>query len=421
VVALGLRLNRDLYRLLFRRGGFWFTVNGFLLQQLYYLYSLFQPCRGCCDICRAINCCGGEAAWRVTDPQPWSSWRSWALDGWRRTTTFPHLRSCAASKSKRSPIPLAASRTAAAAAFPAARVYGDYRELIASERIDALVVASPPSTHLDIWNSAARGRVQVLMEKPFVLNGEFARAASSAEARRLLMPNFNRRFWPAYRTMRELCIGGRLGAIERAHFILCVNVRPWCSVTRHRLDSGEGGPLYDLGSSQLDLIEYVLGHGIASVSARVSESQSSGEGIFLDVLLNDGVRVTCEVGYSTRGCESVSVAGTEASFELDNPNSAVHFIPTSARSFPPARWPRDTIAFGGRALIRDRSMLRYTIRAALGEFIDALSSGREFSPGFDDAARNCAALDAAMKSAAEHKPIEVKSIEHNADVYEAQA
>jgi len=34
-------LNRDLYRLFFRRGGLWFAINGLLLQQFYYLYSLF--------------------------------------------------------------------------------------------------------------------------------------------------------------------------------------------------------------------------------------------------------------------------------------------------------------------------------------------------------------------------------------------
>jgi hypothetical protein len=40
LVAVAIWLNRDLYRLLFKRGGFWFSVIGFLLQQLYYLYSI---------------------------------------------------------------------------------------------------------------------------------------------------------------------------------------------------------------------------------------------------------------------------------------------------------------------------------------------------------------------------------------------
>ena len=41
LLALALWLNRDLYRLLFRRGGVRLGVSGFFLQQLYYLYSWF--------------------------------------------------------------------------------------------------------------------------------------------------------------------------------------------------------------------------------------------------------------------------------------------------------------------------------------------------------------------------------------------
>jgi glycosyltransferase involved in cell wall biosynthesis len=41
LVAIAIWLNRALYRLLFKSGGLWFAVNGFVLQQLYYLYSLF--------------------------------------------------------------------------------------------------------------------------------------------------------------------------------------------------------------------------------------------------------------------------------------------------------------------------------------------------------------------------------------------
>jgi GT2 family glycosyltransferase len=46
LVVLGLWLNRDLYRLLFDKGGLWLAINGFLLQQLYYLYSLFGLAAG---------------------------------------------------------------------------------------------------------------------------------------------------------------------------------------------------------------------------------------------------------------------------------------------------------------------------------------------------------------------------------------
>ena len=84
-----------------------------------------------------------------------------------------------------------------------AGTYGAPRDLLAQEP-DALLVASPPSTHLEIWNDACRAGVPVFMEKPFVLSGEIARAESSPDARRLLMIDFGRRFWPVYAQLREM-------------------------------------------------------------------------------------------------------------------------------------------------------------------------------------------------------------------------
>lgn len=46
LLSLAFWLNRDLYRLFLRRGGPWFAVKGFLLQQFYYLYSLFSLAAG---------------------------------------------------------------------------------------------------------------------------------------------------------------------------------------------------------------------------------------------------------------------------------------------------------------------------------------------------------------------------------------
>jgi myo-inositol 2-dehydrogenase/D-chiro-inositol 1-dehydrogenase len=315
--------------------------------------------------------------------------------------------------------PLADSRAAAARRFPGARIHSDSQVLFEQERIDALLIASPPSTHLTLWNEAAGRQIPVLMEKPFVLRGEIARAASSPEARQLLMPNFNRRWWPAYRAMRQLCADGRVGEIESARFTLRVDIAPWCSVTRHRLAPAEGGPLYDLGSSELDLIEYVLGGRIESVSARI-DSPAEHE-VFLEIMLTGGVRVECELAYAARNRESISIVGSKASLRLDNPNFALDVAARGKRTFPPLRWVQDVAAFGVRAAQRSRSMLRYTIRASLAEFIDALTIGRPFSPGFDDAAHNSACLEAAIRSAADCKQVFLETIGGRAGVLEAQA
>lgn len=317
--------------------------------------------------------------------------------------------------------PLPASRAAAEAAFPGVRTYCDYRDLLEHERIDAMAVASPPSTHLPIWNDAARRDVPTLMEKPFVLSGELEQVERSPSARGRLMPDFNRRFWPAFQAMRELCVSGRLGDLESADFILRVNIEPWCSVTRHRLSPNEGGAIHDLGSSQLDLIQYVLGEKIVSLRARTSSIRWPDDHVRITALLKGGFRVGCELGYAKRNCESVTIVGSRASVRLDNPNARVHVHTRGSRANAVADWLGGALALGYRAVRRQRSMLRYTVHASFAEFFDALYSRRPFSPNFEDAIENAVCLEAAMRSVTEGRFVEVNATESTGDVCQEQA
>ena len=307
--------------------------------------------------------------------------------------------------------PLEASRAAAAASFPHARICADYHDLFDREHVDAILVASSPSTHLAIWNEAARHRVPAFVEKPFVLVGELEHVDSSPEVRRLLMPNFNRRFWPSYRSLRDLCRSPRIGAIENADFTLLANIRPWNSVTKHRLSPAEGGALYDLASSQLDLIEFVFGEKIVSLRAQTETIEWPDDHVRLSVQLERGLRVSCEIGYETRNCEKVAIYGAKACARIENPNAIVHVDDRAHRKqkFPLADWMSDTLAFGLKALRPERTMLRYTIAASLAAFFEALSMRQPFSPNFDDAVWNARCLEAAVRSIREHKFIDVSA------------
>ena len=307
--------------------------------------------------------------------------------------------------------PLASSRAAAAASFPHANIYADYHDLFEREHIDAVLVASPPSTHLDVWNEASRRGVPAFVEKPFVLFGELEQVESSPEVRRLLMPNFNRRFWPAYRSLRDLCQSPQMGIVERAEFSLIANIRPWNSVTQHRLSPGEGGALYDLASSELDLIEYVFQEKIVRLHAQTETILWPDDHVRLNLQLERGLSVSCEVGYATRNCEKVAIYGTKASARIENPNAIVHVETRGQRKrkLPLADWMTDTLAFGLKALRPERTMLRYTIAASLAAFFEALSMRQPFSPNFDDAVWNARCLEAAVRSIRENKFIEVSA------------
>jgi predicted dehydrogenase len=311
--------------------------------------------------------------------------------------------------------PLPASRAAASKSFPDATIHSDYQDLCALP-IDGLLVASPPSTHLAILNDALRRRLPVFVEKPFLLCGELGQLNPSSEARRLLMPNFNRRFWPAYARLREISATGRLGKVQRAEFTLRIDVRPWVSVTSHRVEEREGGALYDLGSSQFDLIQYLLRQKIVRIRAEARSARWRNDQIMINAQLESGVAVSCELSHAERNRERIVIIGDIASARIDDPNCAVHVETHHSWKDRVVGLAQDAIALGPKALMRRRSMLRYTIRSSLAEFFGALAARRAFSPNFDDAVENIACLEAATVSISENKIIDVAATGISANV-----
>jgi predicted dehydrogenase len=292
--------------------------------------------------------------------------------------------------------PLNASREAARAAFPGVATLPDPEALL-RWRLDGLIVASPPSTHLAMWNMAAHAGLPVLLEKPFALRGELAQAASGNRERRLLMLDLNRRFWPPYRRIRESAGGGLLGELDSVDIRLHVDVRPWCLVTSHRLQTGEGGVLYDLGSQAIDLVRWLTGMEPQNVSASSESRQWENDHVLVELGFEGGLRARCDLAYSERAFERVTVEGRRGSMRLLDPNMAIHWGGRGEgnKRRSPLGCARDLATLCYRGLRRSRSMVRYTVAAALVAFTDSIRRGVPFSPGFEDAAANATWLDAA--------------------------
>jgi predicted dehydrogenase len=293
--------------------------------------------------------------------------------------------------------PLEACRDAARAAFPGVATCADPGALSAWH-LDGLIVASPPSTHLGLWNTAANLGLPVLMEKPFVLRGELPRAAAGERERRLLMIDLNRRFWPPYRQIRDAVRDRAAGELESVDISLHVDVRPWCSVTSHRLQRGEGGVLYDLGSQAVDLARWIAGMEAREVSAWSESRRWEHDHVRLELAFEDGVRARCDLAYAERGFERMAIEGRRGRIELPDPNMTVHF---RERGSGP-RWPlgrvRDLVVLGYRGLRRSQSMVRYTVAMALATFTDSIRRGLSFTPGFEEAAMNTRWLEAAERA-----------------------
>ena len=216
--------------------------------------------------------------------------------------------------------------------------------------------------------------------------------------RRFLMLDLNRRFWPPYQKMREWARAGMVGDVEWVDIHLHVDIRPWCSVTSHRLQSEEGGVLYDLGSQAVDLARWIIGSEPRNVSAARMSTEFGSDHVMVELEFEGGVRAHCDLAYSEPAGERVTIKGTRGEIQLFNPNMAVHFARLGTTGRSAVDLAHDLTVLCYRGLRRSHSMMRYSVAAALAAFANSISYGLPFSPGYEDAVANAVWLDAAARS-----------------------
>jgi predicted dehydrogenase len=139
-------------------------------------------------------------------------------------------------------------RYGGAGAFPS------YDEGIADPRVQAVLVATPPSTHLDLTLRALRGGKHVIVEKPaFPRSADFdtVAAAEQESGRRVLVAE-NYYYKPITRRLRGIVRSGALGEILFVH----VNALKLQRADDWRGDAtlAGGGALFEAGIHWIDFI-----------------------------------------------------------------------------------------------------------------------------------------------------------------------
>jgi len=91
--------------------------------------------------------------------------------------------------------------------------YTDWRELLDSDDVDAVIIATPNDTHFPIAMHALKNDIHVLCEKPLALNYAQADAIATEAERRALygMTAFTHWFFPHYRYVARLIRQGYVG------------------------------------------------------------------------------------------------------------------------------------------------------------------------------------------------------------------
>ncbi|EWC63321.1 Myo-inositol 2-dehydrogenase like [Actinokineospora spheciospongiae] len=157
----------------------------------------------------------------------------------------------------------------AAAGFGVARSFHRLEDMLDAVALDALVIASSPSSHLAAVTAAGAAGLAVFCEKPL--------ARDAAETARMLracagantVVGFTQRWNPAMRTVKRLLAEGAVGRVRHVRYRTASSLSadpgtPW----DWRYDPREyaHGVLSDLGPHAVDLIRWLVGD-ITEVSA----------------------------------------------------------------------------------------------------------------------------------------------------------
>ncbi len=147
--------------------------------------------------------------------------------------------------------------------LPGVPVYPSLQAMIAAGGIDAVTVTTPPQTRRALVLEAIAAGLHVIGDKPFAPTAAAARElGAAARARGVVLGVFhNRRFDADVQTLRKVIADGRLGRVWRIHSRMDFD-------DPATLEAGPtGGLLRDLGSHLVDQILWLLG------PARVVDAQ----------------------------------------------------------------------------------------------------------------------------------------------------
>ena len=153
-----------------------------------------------------------------------------------------------------------AEKAAAEYGAPGAKVFEDYRDLVAIPEIESVHVLTPNVSHCELTVAALDAGKNVLCEKPMAATPADAQKMLDAQKRsgKILTIGYQNRCRQDSLTLKAICDAGELGEIyyAKAHAIRRRGV-PTCGVFPDKSKQG-GGPLIDIGTHSLDLTLWMM-------------------------------------------------------------------------------------------------------------------------------------------------------------------
>lgn len=229
-----------------------------------------------------------------------------------------------------------------------AKVYTDYRELVANKEVEVVYVLTPNVSHCEITVASFEAGKHVLCEKPMATTAADAQKMIDAwkKSGKKFTIGYQNRFRPEVQRLKAACERGELGEVyyAKAHAVRRRAVPTWGVFPNKALQGG--GPLIDIGTHALDLtlwcmdnydvdsvdgsVFYKLGHMPEATDGNLfgkwdPETYEVEDSAIGFIKMKDGATIHLEASWALNILESreasTTLCGTLAGAEIRSGNS----------------------------------------------------------------------------------------------------
>ncbi len=207
--------------------------------------------------------------------------------------------------------------------------YTDAQQLIDDPDVNAIYIATPPSSHATYAIMAMKAGKPAYIEKPLAASYEDC-ARINRISKQTGVPSFvayYRRYLPYFQKVKSILDSGTIGTVTNVQVRFSVPPRDLDYNSSHNLpwrlqpDIAGGGYFYDLAPHQLDLLQEFFGvitraHGYCANRAHLYSAEDTISACFLFENGLPGSGSWCFVGHQSAKEDRIDVVGEQGSLSF---------------------------------------------------------------------------------------------------------
>jgi myo-inositol 2-dehydrogenase/D-chiro-inositol 1-dehydrogenase len=268
-----------------------------------------------------------------------------------------------------------------------------FDDVLSATDYDAVILATPTATHVDLISTFAKTGKAIICEKPIDIRlDRIEQCRKAIEGTNVpLQIAFNRRYDAGHSALAQAVRAGEIGNVEICH----LTSRDWMVPPKGYI-ARSGGIFHDMMIHDFDMIRFITGLDTVSVHATGSalfldEARASNDLDTAAVTLTLSSGAICQINASRR-----AVYGHDQRIEVHGEKGML--ISQNRTPHNVERYTADATGAHVPFIGSSRDRYRDAYRGELGDFIDRVLKGERPAVTFEDGYRAAVVADAATRS-----------------------